>query len=121
VAEAGRAWREAGIDWAVTSALSASILAPAMTQISPMEAYVTARTPGDLRRAASVAGFREIDGGRLLLRPFPTPAAGTTTSEVSPGVRSMLWPRVYADLRTTGVRGEDAAEHLREEMWNARG
>ncbi|MGD0836257.1 MAG: hypothetical protein ABSB49_06400, partial [Polyangia bacterium] len=24
------------------------------------------------------------------------------------------WPRVYADLRHTGVRGEEAAEHLRE-------
>ncbi|HUO40033.1 MAG TPA: hypothetical protein VMU34_20300, partial [Mycobacterium sp.] len=32
------------------------------------------------------------------------------------GFRSMLWPRVYADLRTTGVRKEDAAEHLRQEM-----
>jgi hypothetical protein len=26
------------------------------------------------------------------------------------------WPRVYADLRTVGVRGEDVAEHLRQEM-----
>jgi hypothetical protein len=32
----------------------------------------------------------------------------------------MLWPRAYADLRTVGVRGEDAAEHLREEMPRAR-
>ncbi len=28
----------------------------------------------------------------------------------------MLWLAVYADLRTAGVRGEDAAEHLREAM-----
>jgi hypothetical protein len=28
----------------------------------------------------------------------------------------VLWPRAYADLRTAGVRGEDAADNLREEM-----
>jgi len=26
------------------------------------------------------------------------------------------WPRVYTDLRQTGVRGEEAAEHLKEVM-----
>jgi len=32
------------------------------------------------------------------------------------GIRVVPWPRVYADLRLVGVRGEDAAEHLREVM-----
>lgn len=106
----------AGIDWAATSALSASVLAPFQTEIMPMEVYVPARGWSDLRRAAAVAGLKEIDGGRLLLRPYPTPASSTLTDQYPSGFRTMLWPRVYADLRTTGVRGEDAAEHLREEM-----
>jgi hypothetical protein len=117
----GRSWHDNDLSWAVTSALSAAVLAPNLTQVAPLEVYVTGRTPGDLRRAASIVGLREIEGGRLLLRPFPTPANGAVTEQIEPGLMSVLWPRVYADLRTTGVRGEDAAEHLREEMSRARG
>lgn len=115
----GHLWRNAGIRWAVTSALSAAVLAPVLTEVSPMEIYVAGRTPGDLRQAATLAGLREMSGGRLLLRPFPTPANGTVTTQIRPGLTSVLWPRVYADLRTSGVRGEDAAEHLRQEMSRA--
>jgi hypothetical protein len=121
VVEMGRSWHDNDLSWAVTSALSAAVLAPNLTQVAPLEVYVTGRTPGDLRRAASIVGLREIEGGRLLLRPFPTPANGAVTEQIEPGLMSVLWPRVYADLRTTGVRGEDAAEHLREEMSRARG
>lgn len=113
---AGHLWTSAGIGWAATSALSASVLAPFMTEISPMEVYVSGRTPSDLSHAALVAGLAPMPGGRLILRPFPTPARDRVSYEVTPGVRSVLWPRVFADLRETGVRGDDAAEHLREEM-----
>jgi hypothetical protein len=116
VSETGRAWDDAHISWAATSALSAAVLAPLLTEVTPIEVYVAGRTPGDLRRAADFAGLRVIEGGRLLLRPFPTPANGAVTQLIRPGLVSVLWPRAYADLRTTGVRGEDAAEHLREEM-----
>lgn len=117
--EAGHSWQNANIRWAVTSALSAAVLAPLLTEVTPMEIYVTGRTYGDLRKAALLANMHEIDGGRLLLRPFPTPANGIVTRQIRPGLTSVLWPRAYADLRTSGVRGEDAAEHLREEMANA--
>ena len=116
VVSTGRLWDAAGIDWAATGALSASLLAPMQTEIAPMEIYVPARSWSDLRRAANVAGLQEITGGRLALRPFPTPAGAALSDEIARGFRSVLWPRVYADLRTTGVRGEDAAQHLREEM-----
>lgn len=119
ISEIGSSWDNATIGWAITSALSAAAWAPAMTEITPMEIYVTGKTPGDLRRALFAVGLKEIEGGRLQLRPFPTPAGGRVTTDVRPGLRSVLWPRAYADLRTAGVRGEDAAEHLREEMSNA--
>lgn len=115
----GRQWRDVNIRWAVTSALSAAVLAPVLTEVSPMEIYVTGATFSDMRQVASFAGLREMSGGRLLLRPFPTPANGTVTMQISQGLTSVLWPRAYADLRTTGVRGEDAAEHLRQEMSRA--
>jgi len=117
--EAGRSWIAADIRWAATSALSAAVMAPVLTEVVPLEIYVTGQTPGDLRRAAAAAGLREIDGGRLVLRPFPTTAADTVARQLRPGLISMLWPRAYADLRLAGVRGEDAAEHLREEMSRA--
>ncbi|MDT5054809.1 MAG: hypothetical protein QOF66_3175 [Mycobacterium sp.] len=116
VIEIGRRWCAAGIDWATTSALSAAVMAPMQTEIAPMEIYVSGRTPSDLQRVALAADLPQIQGGRLVLRPFPTPAVLALTEKPTAGFQSMLWPRVYADLRTTGVRGEDVAEHLREEM-----
>lgn len=116
----GQTMARNNISWAATGALSASLLAPVQTEISPMEIYVQGRTPSDLGLVAYAAGLRAMEGGRLLLRPFPTPAGGKLTQQDADGFRSMLWPRVYADLRTTGVRGEDAAEHLHQEMTNER-
>jgi hypothetical protein len=114
--QTGQSWEAAGIDWAATSALSASVLAPMQTEVAPLEIYVAGKTWSDVRRAAVAAGLPEMDGGRLVLRPFPTPAGAQLTETIAEGFRSVLWPRAYADLRTSGVRGEDAAEHLREEM-----
>jgi hypothetical protein len=119
VIEAGQRWSKAKIAWNATSALSAAIMAPAQTQVAPLEVYVSARTPSDLNRVAEVADLRPIDGGRLQLRPFPTPAIDRLSVVLNAGLRSSPWPRVYADLRTAGVRGEEVAEHLREEMSRA--
>ena len=119
-ADLGRQLSAAGMPWAATSALAAAVLAPIQTEVAPLEIYVAAKAPSDLRRAANVARLTEMDGGRLLLRPFPTPAGPALTTDLAAGLRSVLWPRAYADLRTTGVRGEDAAEHLREEITRER-
>ena len=120
VIDFGQTMARNNMSWAATGALSARLLAPVQTEVSPMEIYVQGRTPSDLGLVAYAAGLRAIEGGRLLLRPFPTPASDKLTQQDADGFRSMLWPRVYADLRTTGVRGEDAAEHLRQEMTNER-
>jgi hypothetical protein len=120
VIEAGGQWHAAGIRWAVTGALSADVMAPMLAEPTPIEIYVAGRTTGDLRKAAEISGLRIIQGGRILLRPFPTPANDIVAAEVKPGLFSVFWPRSYADLRTVGVRGEDAAEHLREEMSRGR-
>lgn len=116
VVSAGRMWDAQGITWAMTSALSASLLAPFLTEPAPLEVYVEGRTPGDLHRVAQAAGLSAIAGGRLTLRPFPTSAGSVVTAEVAPGAHSVLWPRAFADLRVVGVRGDEAAEHLREVM-----
>ena len=109
--EAGRKWNSAGISWAATSAAAASVLAPYLTTVATGTVYVDTMTVAGLEWAASRADLRPMEGGRLALRPFPTVTAKLAASEIE-GIRVAPWPRVYADLRLVGVRGEEAAEHL---------
>lgn len=111
--DAGLRWNDEGISWAATGVVAASVIAPHLTTIATGDVYVDRMTPAGLEWVASIADLRSIEGGRLTLRPFPT-----VTSKLLAVVRGDLrvapWPRVYADLRVVGVRGEEAAEHLRE-------
>ena len=111
----GQRWDEAGIPWAVTSAMAASVLAPYLTTVTTAEVYVDRNTIAGLEAAAQRADLRPIEGGRLFLRPFPTVTARSLAGTTG-GLRVAPWPRVYADLHVVGVRGEEAAEHLREMM-----
>ena len=114
--KAGARMRADGHQWACTGALSAAILAPLLTQISPWVLYVDARGNGELEAAARAASLKPAEGGRLELRPFPTAGTRALSSEIGSGVISAPWPRVYVDLLSSGVRGEEAAEHLHEVM-----
>lgn len=113
--EAGRRWDGANVSWAATGLAAAAVMAPLVTNVTSVEAYVNANTPAGLEAVAGAAGLRPIDGGRLTLSPFPTAAAEHLASTVN-GLRVAPWPRVFVDLRRAGVRGEEAAEHLREVM-----
>ncbi len=102
-----------GIAYAVTGVVASALLAPVLTNVSTSEVYVAGTTIVDLESIARTAGLRPIDGGRLTLRPFPsvtTDRLAATTEDM----RVAPWPRVYSDLLGAGVRGEDAAEHLKE-------
>lgn len=113
VRELGEQFDNAGIAWAATGALGAAMLAPYLTEISGGDLYVDGRRELDLRNAARFAHVEPMDGGRLILRPFPTQFSRRTAGERD-GIRVAPWPRIYADLRHVGVRGEEAAEHLKE-------
>lgn len=113
VREIGRLWDLAGVSWAVTGAVAADLLAPHLTTVTTAEVYVDQYTIAGLESVAEAAGLRPIPGGRLTLRPYPLSLQGLSTT-VQRGLRLAPWPRVYSDLRQWGVRGEDAAEHLRE-------
>lgn len=116
----GRCWDDEQLAWAATGALSAAALAPLQTQVAPMVVYVDVVGLGALAAAAGTAGLKLMEGGRLQLRPFPSQITRRLSAELSPGLRSVPWPRVYADLRDTGVRGEEAAEHVREVITDER-
>ncbi len=109
----GQGWDAEGMAWAATGAAAASVLGPYLSEVTGVDVFVDAPTPATLDSLAGRSGLRPIEGGRVLLRPFPTPVTRRLCGTES-GLRVAPWPRVYADLRTTGVRGEEAAEHLRE-------
>jgi len=111
--ELGRRWDEEDVPWAATGLVAASVVAPLVTSVGTAEVYVAGDTAPELELAASVVGLRPIEGGRLILSPFPTKAAHRMATEVD-GLRVVPWPRVVADLRRSGVRGEEAAEHVKE-------
>jgi hypothetical protein len=113
--ELGERWDDAGVQWAATGAMGAAVLAPHLTDVGEGEIYVDAVSQPELRNVAASVGIEPMVGGRLVLRPFPTLASRRLATEED-GIRLAPWPRVYADLRQIGVRGEDAAEHLRETM-----
>lgn len=110
--ETGRTWNRGHLAWATTGAAASLMLAPLLTSVGAAEVFVEARTIAELRAAAEMAGLRPIEGGRLTLLPFPTVTTRRLATEVE-GIWVAPWPRVFADLRRTGVRGEEAAEHLR--------
>ena len=111
--EVGKAWDSRGVGWAATAVAAAAVIAPLLTSVASVEVYVDADTSAGLDARAADAGLRPIAGGRLTLRPFPTTSV-PRLAERHDDLRVAPWPRVYADLRRSGVRGEEAAEHLRE-------
>lgn len=113
LAETGRKWDRAKISWAATGAAAASVIAPYLTTVTTTEVYVDSDSIVGLEAAAAAVKLQPIEGGRLTLRPFPTLAVRQLAGEAG-GLRVAPWPRVYVDLRRSGVRGEEAAEHLRE-------
>ncbi|WP_152365894.1 hypothetical protein [Microlunatus speluncae] len=117
IAEIGESWRKQKVTWAATSAVAAAALAPFATQVAPLLVYIDADTHPQLVAGAELVNLSPIRGGRLALRPFPTKATAKL-SEWRDGLAIVPWARCYADLMTTGVRGEDIATNLRELMLN---
>jgi hypothetical protein len=113
LADVGKQWKKAGIAWALTGTAAASLIAPYLTSVTTADVYVDAKTIASLNAAAESVGLRPMEGGRLTVRPFPT-VTTRLLAEDNSGLRVAPWPRVYVDLRAAGVRGEEAAEHLRE-------
>ena len=111
--EAGQRWNKAGVTWAATGAVAASVIAPYLTSVTHAAAYVDSDSIVGLESVAGKAGLRPIEGGRLTLKPFPTAAVRALAKKVN-GLNVAPWPRVYVDLLSEGVRGEEAAVHLLE-------
>lgn len=116
VRQAAEQWEGRSVAWAATGALAAAVLAPHQTQVAPLVLYVEANTVAELAACGRLAGLDPIRGGRLTLAAFPSPITRRLSERTSAGIWTVPWPRAYADLRSSGVRGEGAAEHLVEVM-----
>lgn len=101
------------IRWAATGAAAAAVMAPLLTNVGTTVLYVDASTVPSLEMVARSVNLKPIEGGRLVLRPSPIGWTDNSRSLID-GIYVAAWPRVYVDLRSTGVRGEEAAEHLVE-------
>lgn len=115
LADVGEFWTKDGRTWAATSAIAAAAIAPFGTQISPLELYVDATSPAIMTAALRSVGLHPLEGGRLVIAPFPSEGTRHLTTHVG-SIPVVPWPRAYADLQHSGVRGEDLAEHLRKVM-----
>lgn len=111
----GKRWQAAQVSWVATGTVAAAVMAPHLSGGAGADVYVDATSIVGLEAAAIAVDLEPIAGGRLTLRPFPSVAI-LRLSEIIDGFRVAPWPRVYADLQRTGVRGEEAAEHLLEVM-----
>ncbi len=116
VDELAPALDEHGVRWTVTGWAAAEQLAPFATTVPALQMYIEDRAfRGPLTQAMAAIPVREVDGGgRIEFR-----SAGEHLLKLATrhrGIPLASAPRVYADLRALGGRGEDAALHLRDEV-----
>jgi hypothetical protein len=106
------AWE--GTWWAVTGAAALERRAPFLTSLPALDLYVHAAVFSDDEAVDELldrAGLRRVDSGaRVRIHS----ADRYLPKLIPPGTRQVGDVRLYGDLLRFGVRGLDAAEHLRE-------
>ena len=101
--------------WALSGWAGLEIAAPFVTRVPVIHVAVEAKAllDGRLRDAMRATRLREVDEGARVefraLSPFVLSLA--MAQRALPVVSA---PRLYADLRALGGRGEEAADHVRE-------
>jgi hypothetical protein len=101
--------------WCLTGWLAADLLAPLATEVPTVSCYVTPDVYDRLPQTLQGTELVRVEiGARVLFHPA---ADAVLRQAVPTAVGLSASPiRVYADLLDAGVRGEDAAQHLRETL-----
>ena len=111
--ELARSWR--GRWWALTGQLALEHRAPFATNPAVVDVYLETEllaSPVRLQETLDLAGLRRVDAGARVRMI----AAGPYLRRLTPGGVEPVEVsdiRLYGDLLREGVRGEDAADHLR--------
>lgn len=102
------------VEWAAASEAAAHELAPYLTHVPIVEAYVSGQLLTEARaRLKRHPDVTEVQiGGRIRL--YPADPYVLQLAEETPGARVVSPVRVYADLLRHAGRSAEAAEHLRE-------
>jgi hypothetical protein len=102
--------------WAVSGWAGLELAAPLATTTPSLHIYVARDDfAGHLSDAIEQVGLQRVDeGGRVIFWP------------AEPSMLDLVWhinnipivspPRLYADLSSFGARGQDAADHVREQL-----
>ncbi len=113
IARLGANLEERGVDYAVTGAAAASLVAPFVTAIPVVEVWVSARTPpGKLLKATEAEPVGDGENVAFLQGKDDAPLA---FREKKKGVSIANRFRLYAELLHDPRRGREQAEHLRRE------
>jgi hypothetical protein len=114
IREVGANLGRSGVDYALTGAAAAALVAPLITAVPVVDVWVTATAaPGELHKAARTEPVQDGQNVVFLQAKDDTPLAFREQVE-------NLWVanrmRLYADLRRDPRRGREQADHLREEV-----
>ena len=105
------------VEWACSGWAGLELAAPFATTVPTLQIYVeeAALSDGRIREVMSELTLREVDDGARVEFWAAEPVLLGLVRERR-GLPIVSAPRLYADLRGLGGRGEDAAQHAREEL-----
>jgi hypothetical protein len=103
--------------WAASGWAGLEVAAPFVTAVPVLQIYVPADALADGRlwTTMQTVSLREVEDGARVEFWTASPTA-LSLSSMNAGVPVVSAPRLYADLRSLGGRGEEAAQHVREEL-----
>jgi hypothetical protein len=105
------------MSWALSGWAGLELAAPFVTTVPVLHVAVEAQAlvNGRLRDAMRISRLREVDeGARVEFRALSSFVLSLAMEQGDLPVVSA--PRLYADLRALGGRGEEAADHVREDL-----
>jgi hypothetical protein len=105
-----------GTDWAVSGWAGLELAAPFATTTPSLHIYVAQpHFAAPLGHAISQANLREVDeGGRVIF--WAAEPSVLAMAQCFQDIPIVSPPRLYADLSSLGARGQDAADHVREQL-----
>lgn len=103
--------------WAVSGWAGLEAAAPFVTAVPVLHICIPAEAIADgrLREVMRATGLREVEEGARVEFLVASELALALAREAA-SLPVVSAPRLYADLRALGGRGEEAAEHVREEL-----
>jgi hypothetical protein len=106
-----------GMEWALSGWAGLELAAPFVTTVPVIQVAVDANAlvDGRLRETMRSLSLREVNEGARV-EFFALSTFSLSLARDFRGLPVVSPPRLYADLRALGGRGEEAAEHVREEL-----